>query len=642
MNASRHQIHRTPGRIDTPHSTHGWRNELIIVREAEMRRCLFIASMLLVFSVLGCTQGQQPADYVFTNGKVYTVNENRPWAEAAAVKGNQIVFVGSSEDAKAYVGPNTKVGDLRGKMMMPGLIDTHLHAMIGAVATSGVWVAGIKDADEILSTIREYAKAHPNKELIFGWGYGNVVFGPEGPSKELLDRAVPDRPAYIVREDGHSAWANTKALSLTGVDKNTPDPAPPAGTFGRDANGNPTGAINGGPANLWMINRLPALVTDESLQVSAEPMLKGITELGITSLFDAGAPIGTEAVFQYLVDRDNEGKLPVRYFASYYINSASQAAGAVQRLKELDEKYKSRNFSVKTLKITTDGVVENRKAAVFEPYNDGTGNGALNFKPETIAQLSLDVAREGYDIYMHTLGDRAVHEGLNAAQVVREAGLNDTHITLSHCQLVNEKDRPRFKEINVIINSTGGWMGPFEGEEVALGDRVNTEYPYRSMIDKGVLFVNGSDFPADPRIDPFLHLEVSVTRQPPGSPESSKIKNPKHRLSVKEAIEAYTINGAKMLRMKDKIGSLEVGKLADLIVLDQNIVGISLKQIHKTQVLLTMMDGKVWHDFLFEWGDSRDDKVPEFEFYWDGESHSAFLGNARDSNPLGRTTKLPY
>jgi len=185
-------------------------------------------------------------------------------------------------------------------------------------------------------------------------------------------------------------------------------------------------------------------------------------------------------------------------------------------------------------------------------------------------------------------------------------------------------------------------MGPFEGEEVALGDRVNTEYPYRSMIDKGVLFVNGSDFPADPRIDPFLHLEVSVTRQPPGSPESSKIKNPKHRLSVKEAIEAYTINGAKMLRMKDKIGSLEVGKLADLIVLDQNIVGISLKQIHKTQVLLTMMDGKVWHDFLFEWGDSRDDKVPEFEFYWDGESHSAFLGNARDSNPLGRTTKLPY
>ena len=166
-------------------------------------------------------------------------------------------------------------------------------------------------------------------------------------------------------------------------------------------------------------------------------------------------------------------------------------------------------------------------------------------------------------------------------------------------------------------------MQPYEGEETVLGERVNAEYPYRSMIDDGVLFANGSDFPADPRIDPFLHMEVSVTRQAPESPKSSKIKGPENRLSIKEAIEAYTINGAKMVRMDQQIGTLEVGKLADLVILDQNIVEGDPKDIHKTKVLLTMMDGRVWHDFLFGWGDSDDAKDPEVDFYWDGHTHRA-------------------
>ena len=566
-----------------------------------------------LIAACGTAVATSDADYVLANGKVYTVNEERPWAEAIAVKGNKIIFVGSSEEVEGFVGESTRIGDLEGEVDLPGMIDSHLHALLGAAATSGVWVADIPDVDGVLAAIREYADAHPEKGVIFGWGYGLLLFGPEGPSKELLDKAVPDRPAYVIRADGHSAWANTKALALAGVDRNTPDPAPPAGVFGRDADGNPTGAINGGPANVWMVDHLPGAVTPESIGAAATPMFKAIAEEGITSIFDAGVVFATDASFQTVVDLDNAGEMPLRYFASHYINAAYQAQGAIERLEELNRNYRSPHLSIIALKITTDGVVENRKAAVWEPYNDGTGSGEFNFPPEEVIRMSVDAARAGYDVYMHTLGDRAVSLGLDAAEAVRKAGFNETHITLSHAQLVAEKDFPRFKAADVFINSTGGWWCYFdeEAEEAALGDRTNQEYPYRYMIDDGVLFVQGSDFPADPRINPFVHIEGSVTRHYYEFPQSSKIKNPTNRLSVKEAVESYTINGAKLLRMEDKIGSVEVGKLADLIIVDQNIMEIDPKQIHRTRVLMTMMDGKVWHDVVFGWGDSKDDIVPD-------------------------------
>ena len=591
-----------------------------------MKRGLLI---IILFFVAGCSLPQNArdvsvnpthitavdADYVLTNGKVYTVNEKQPWAEAVAVQGNKLVFVGSSKDAKSFVGKDTRVADLKGRLVLPGMIDSHLHAISGAAVSSGVWVADIPDIDGVLAAIRGFADAHPENNVIFGWGYGNTLFGPEGPSKELLDKAVSDRPVYIVRGDGHSAWANTKALALAGVDKNTPDPAPPAGVFGRDADGNPTGAINGGPANVWMIDRLPGAVTPESIRGAATPMLKAIAEEGITTIFDAGAVYATDASFQSLVNLDKAGEMPLRYFASHYINAAYQADGAIERLKELDRTYRSPHLSIIALKITTDGVMENRKAAVWEPYNDGTGSGAFNFPPEDVIRMSVDAARAGYDVYMHTLGDRAVSLGLDAAEAVRKAGFNETHITLSHAQLVAEKDFSRFKDSNVFINSTGGWWCFFdeEAEEAALGDRVNHEYPYRYMLDDGLLLTQGSDYPADPRINPFIHMEGSVTRHYYAFPLSSKIKNPTNRLSVKEAVESYTINGAKLLRMEDNIGSLEVGKLADLIIVDQNIMEIDPNQIHETRVLMTMMDGKVWHDVVFGWGDSKDDVVPDAE-----------------------------
>lgn len=587
----------------------------------------FIATSFLALSFIACDPGpgasvddaDAPADFVLTDAKVYTVNPDQPWAEAIAVSADRIVFVGSNEEAARFIGEGTKVGNLEGRMVMPGLIDCHLHVMLGAVAKSGVWLAECRTLEDVQEAVKAYAEENPDLEVIFGWGYPETFLDPK---KEDLDTVVSDRAVYIVRSDGHSAWANSKALEVANIDRNTPDPAPPAGTLGRTESGDPTGAINGGPANLWMVNQLPDFLSTEQLQASAEPIINHITELGITSIFDAGAPMATESAFGFIVDLDRAGDLPIRYSASYYINSAFQAEGAVAELERLNAEFRSDRFRVNTLKITTDGVMENRKAALLEPYSDGSGVGAMNFTAETIKSLTLEAAEKGYDLYLHTLGDRAVRIGLDAAEALRGAGHDQTNFTLSHVQLANEADIPRFAAHDVILNSTGEWMQLYPGEEVHLGKRVMEQYPYSQLMADGVLFASGSDFPAHPYVNPFRHMEILTSRRPLGASLRVEPLNEDEVMTVEQAVESYTINGAKLLKLDSEIGTLEVGKLADLIVTDQNIFEIEKRAIHQTKVLLTMMDGKVWHDFLFEWGDSVDD--PEIEpmgVRWDGESH---------------------
>ena len=550
----------------------------------------FAAAMALT---PGCTSGpgasNAAADYVLTNGRVYTVNAKQPWAEAIAVKGNEIVFVGSSAEAKNLIGEATKVADLDGRMVMPGIIDTHLHTMLASIAGSGLLVKS-KAMDETLAEIAQFAAANPERKVIFGWGFANDLFGPEGADKRLLDEIIPGRPVFIVRSDGHSAWANSKALEAAGIDKDTPDPAPPAGVLGRDANGNPTGAVNGAPANVWFVNRLPGVVTTETLKDATVATLNDFSEHGITGCFDAGAPMAADVAYATLDELTRSGQNPLRIQAAYYA-LAYEPEKAVPETIELSKKYCSPNFSVTALKITVDGVVENRKAAVFEPYLDTGDRGALSFDPELAVGMAEKAAAAGLDIYMHTVGDRAVDLGLTIAEAVRSAGFKDTHVTLSHVQLVRKADIPRFARAGVFLNSSSHWWqrydayyGPVLGKE-----RTEYLYPFRPIIDDGVVFINGSDYPADPEFNPFLHLEVAVTRRGAGAPRTQPELTPGNTLSIGEAIESYTINGAKFLRMKDQIGTLETGKLADLIVLDQNIVEIEPNQIHKTKVLMTMI-----------------------------------------------------
>ncbi len=228
--------------------------------------------------------------------------------------------------------------------------------------------------------------------------------------------------------------------------------------------------------------------------------------------------------------------------------------------------------------------------------------------------MAKEAAAARLDVYMHTIGDRAVDLGLTVAEELGAAGFDDTHVTLSHVQLVRKTDLPRFAKADVFLNSTGQWWQLIDYYYSWLGkERTEYQYPYRSIIDEGVIFINGSDYPADPVFNPFIHMEVALTRQGVGTPKTQPVLTPGNELTIGEAIKSYTVNGAELLRMEDQIGTLEAGKLADLIVLDQNVVEIDPKRIHKTKVLMTMMDGKVRHDVLFGWGDKFDHKAPDVD-----------------------------
>jgi len=594
-------------------------------RHLALGKCISLLGVFLTLLASPSAFAAEPADYLFTNGKVYTVNTAQPWAEAVAVKDNEIVFVGSSKAAEAYIGEGTKVGDLGGRMLMPGIVESHFHVLLGGVATSGVFITDNSSVEAVLDQIREYATVNPDRKVIFGWGWAAALFGVEGPTKDLLDRAVPDRPAIIIRGDAHSGWANTKALEAAGVDKNTPDPAPGAGEFQRDADGNPTGYLNGGPAGLYMVAHVNGTVTPETLAPPTDDLLEAASEQGITTVFDAGNPMAEDAGLEYLMARDRKGTLPVRFFASHLINAAAMAARAADRTLALHERFKGKYLAVNSLKIVVDGVVENRKAAYYDDYLDVPSKGYLNMSLEETTRLALAMGEAGLDLFMHTLGDRAVTQGLDTAQAAREAGFHNMRITLSHVQGARDEDMPRFKELDVIVNSTGMWFVPHPPDIEVLGkERYEKQFRFKSLIDQGVLFANSSDFPAWPVIDPFAHLETSMTRAYVGSTAKRYpgiLPPARERLDLKEAIAAYTINGAHIVRMEDKVGSIETGKRADLIVLDQNLFDINPKEIHKTQVLLTMMDGKVWHDVLYGWGDSNlvDESVTEIDIDFEGK-----------------------
>ena len=287
------------------------------------------------------------------------------------------------------------------------------------------------------------------------------------------------------------------------------------------------------------------------------------------------------------------------------------ADGAIMRLRRLSRTYRSDRVKVIALKITTDGVVENRLAAAFEPYLDTGTTGKLVFGEEETAELVLAAANAGFDVFNHAIGARAVRVNLDAMEEVRRAGLTRPRLTVSHAQWVHDEDMPRFAELDVNVESTGAWAAPSGGTRAVLGEeRYEKQMRFQSLVDQGGRFANGSDFPASGTgmlgVNPFLHVEILHTRALPVSMGGTGEPLPPaaERMRLSAALRAVTIDAAYIARLEDQVGSIEVGKKADLIVLDRNLFEIAPGAIHETRVLLTMMDGRVRHDVAFGLGDS--------------------------------------
>jgi predicted amidohydrolase YtcJ len=562
---------------------------------------------------------QQAANTVLVNGSVYTVNPRQPWAQAVAVRGDQIVYVGSNQGARAFLGKGSRTIDLQGKLLLPGFVESHIHVLMGAATTSGVTLTMTDTLVDIQRKLKAYAEANPSKPAIFGSAYNGLLFGEAGPKREWLDAVVPDRPVILADHTLHTMWANSKALEVAGITKATPNP--PGGEYVRDSAGNPTGTIKGSPASVPVI-RATGVITAADIERSLPKILAGLSEYGFTAAMDFGNPIATKQAAAALVKLDQQGKVPLRLSLMHLVNTADLARTAVADSTQLASQARSPHVWVDTLKIIGDSVLENQKAALEQPYlKDGktptTNFGALYFEKPTLLAMMQGVAKAGQGTAIHAIGDRTVRTALDAAQAFRQAGDSKTRLIITHAQLVDPAQIKRFAANNVIVQTTGVWINLQPSYVSLLGQRRNDtlQFPLRSLIDSGAVVALGADWPAtaggfEHGVNPFNNIYTAMHRRPPqkliaefGS-VNQVLPPAREVLTLAEAIQAYTLNGARQMGKEKEFGSIEVGKKADLILLSQNLFAIQPEAIPATKVLATMAGGRLVHDVAYGIGDA--------------------------------------
>jgi predicted amidohydrolase YtcJ len=554
------------------------------------------------------------ADWLFQNGTIYTVNPAQPAAGAVAVRGSQIVYVGDAGGAAAWRGANTRVVDLKGRMLMPGFIDGHNHLIALAVTKLGVNLRDIVGKDKILEAIRQYIATQPPGAPLRGYGWtGGVSFCSDHfPRREWLDELTGDRPMFIWNADIHESWSNTAAYKLAGIDKNTPDPEPGKQYFKRDPDGTPTGvAIEGASMALAAAT---GVFSRETIRESQRLTIDPAPSWGLTAYMDAGVLAahsngGTEALWRDIIDRDNRGELPIRIVGTVWTRSEKDDPQAIAaELVEWNKKLRSPHVQITTCKMWTDGTAMAGTALLLEPFENQPDNkGSITLSPAHINAQIEAVHRAGFDMHIHADADGSTRVVLDALEdVQKRLGQQGRRHTICHMSLAHPDDVKRFKPLAIIANGTPAWATNYDGVYVEeykklFGEKRVEErvYPYGDLVRSGATVTFGADL-GGVDIDecpPLYQLEATITRKRPGFRNDPPMV-PRQRISVEEAIRCFTINGAYQLRMEDQIGSIEVGKKADLIVLGASLLEVDPHDIHSVPVLLTLMDGKERHNKL--------------------------------------------
>ncbi len=545
-----------------------------------------------------------PADYVFHNGRVYTVRDDAPWAQAVAVTGATIAYVGDDDGALAFAGPDTEVVDLGGRLLMPGFVEGHIHPFLGAFLSTGVDLQ-VPTGQDALDAIAAYAKQHPDGP-VRGFGWRVDMFGPEGPTRADLDKVLPDRPGFFFAIDGHSMWANSKALELAGVTRETQDPIPGFSYYVRDGNGDPTGYVLEVDAVLSLVNAIEPIST-ESMGTLLEQWLPRASEAGITSVFDAGVPpVGGDqgALLALYTDVESRDALPFRVVASYSVKSPP-VDDAVAQLTALREQISSELVTVGCVKIVGDGTQEGYTAWLLEPYADKPDStGGSPFTEDQWSRLIGAVDAAGFDVHVHACGERTTRTALDAIEAAIAANPSrDRRHTVAHLVYVEDPDSARFGELGVIAEFSANWFSADPDTVLNLAARYGAPrkdnlYRVQDVIRSGGRISLGTDWPAAGYFStykPLDSIQIGVTRQLVGDPDAEVLAPADQALTVEQAVHANTLGAAYQLRLEDKVGSVQAGKLADLIVLDRNIFEVAPHDIHTAKVTLTMMNGRVRH-----------------------------------------------
>jgi predicted amidohydrolase YtcJ len=565
------------------------------MKPSAFRLTLHTLALLLGTASLACAQGRgdAPADTIVLHGRVYTENPKQPWAQAVAIRGAKIVAVGNDADIEKIRTTGTKVIDAGGKLVLPGFVDSHIHFLDGSFSLGRVNLEGATDAADIQKRLREYAAQHPGTGWMLGRGWNYAMFGPEAlPHKKYLDEIFPDRPVFLEGYDGHTYWANSKALALAGITRETPDP--PNGTIVRDPKtGEATGALKEEAQNL-VAKVLPKQTRAEKLAALRAGM-KWANENGITRVHSAG---GDFEVLDLYDELHRHGDLTVRFYIAYFLDPPQLRPQDLDAIENARKKFHDDWIDANAVKFMVDGVVESHTAAMLEPYSDDTSiKGTLFWDPSKYIAAVAELDKRGLQLFTHAIGDYGVRTALDAYENAEERNhTRDRRPRIEHIETIAPADIPRFGKLGVIAsmqplhsypdsNALNVWVrnaGP---------ERASRAWSWKSISDAGGHLTFGSDWPVV-TLNPWEGVQTAVTRQTTeGKPAAGFV--PAQRLSVAQVIDGYTLGAAFAGRREKSEGSIEPGKLADLIIVSQNILEIVSQKLADTKVLTTIVGGNV-------------------------------------------------
>jgi hypothetical protein len=546
-----------------------------------MRRMLLLAATVAAAPV----HGQEPADLIVVNARIYTADATRPVVQALAIRGGRIAFAGNRAGAEALAGPRTERLDLGGRTVIPGMVDAHVHLLGLGQSLRIVDLTGTTSYDEVIARVVARAKTAEPGEWIRGRGWDQNDWAvTEFPTHEPLSRAVPNNPVYLTRVDGHAALVNAKALELAGVTAGTADPD--GGRFIRDPDGDPTGVLIDHAQGI--VSRVvPAGSRDET----GAATLAAIAEMnrwGLTGVHDAGVSSDVIAVYEELA---GAGQYNVR---NYVMVRGDEAA--LDRLMARGPRaalYEGRLW-IRSIKITADGALGSRGAALLEDYSDEPGNrGLITADSGYMRRVAAKALRSGFQLNVHAIGDRANRQVLDLfADALQEVPTADHRFRIEHAQILSYQDIPRFAELGVIPSMQGShqtsdmyWVPNRIG-----WNRSQGTYAWRSLLNTGVVIPNGSDMPVE-AVNPLISFHAFVTRQDAnGYPAGGWF--PAEKTTRQEALLSMTLWPAYAAFMEDVSGSLTPGKYADFVVLDQDIMTVAESRILATQVQMTVLGGR--------------------------------------------------
>ena len=556
----------------------------------KVKRCFLQVAIILGCASCAFVQTKPAADLIIQNARVWTVDPSRPEAEAVAILGARIVAVGSSRQADAWRGPLTRVVDAGGKRLLPGFNDAHVHFMDGGSQLDNVQLNDATSSQEFARRIRERAAKTSKGEWMLGGDWDETKWSPaELPTKELIDSATPETPVAVSRYDGHMVLANSLALKLAGITAQTPDPA--GGVIVRDGQGNPTGALKDAAQD--MLFKVVPPPSHDQRRHAIERALEHATSLGVTSTQHMNPDYADIAIYSELLD---EGKLTTRIYAAPLITQVDdQVKIGIRRA------FGGPYLRIGAVKAYADGSLGSATAYFFEPFSDQPSNrGLLSDEMHPISLMRDRMMRAdaaGLQICAHAIGDAGISAILDIYQEIEKAhGGRDRRWRIEHAQHMAAKDFDRFAQLRVIASvqpyhaiDDGRWA------EARIGhDRASRTYAFRTLLDHGVRLALGTDWSVAP-LNPMLTLYAATTR----ATLDGKNPNgwfPEQKLTIKEAIEAYTMGSAYAEFEEKEKGSITAGKLADMVLLSDDVLTIDPVKSRDVKVLKTWVGGKLTYD----------------------------------------------